>query len=114
MRRCAALIAAYALALQAIISAFAVPVSHALAAGAAFEICRADISGDPARPPARDSCGACLAGHCAGTAATPVRIAVAGPWPIVVVSAPTAFRAAALPPLAPHGGPHAPRAPPLC
>jgi len=109
MRRCAAVIAAYALALQAMFSAFAVPAPHGIVP--AFERCAAD--GDRAREPAHQSCSACLAGHCAGAAASPLRIAVILSWPVTATSVPAALAAAALQPLSQRHGPHSPRAPPL-
>jgi hypothetical protein len=109
MRRCGALIAAYALALQAMLSVFVLPV-HALAPG--FEICAGGANDDRARDPAAASCSACLAGHCAGAAASPGRIAVVEPWPRIAAGVPPAVRATALQPM-PRHEPHSPRAPPL-
>jgi hypothetical protein len=109
MRRCAALIAAYALALQAIFSAFVSP-SRALTAG--FEICTGGADADRAHEPAHASCSACLAGHCAGGVAGPLRNASAQPWPRVALAPRPDLRAAAVPPSAGRHEPHAPRAPP--
>jgi hypothetical protein len=109
MRRCGALIAAYALALQAMLSAFVAPV-HALTPG--FEIC-ADGAGDNrGRDPGPASCAACLAGHCAGAAASPGRVAVVAAWPCIAARVLPAPRAPALQPISRHE-PQSPRAPPL-
>jgi hypothetical protein len=109
MRRCTALIAAYALALQAMLSAFVLPV-HALAPG--FEICAGGASDNRARDPAPASCSACLAGHCAGAVASPGRVAVVAIWPRIAPGIRPALRATALQPISRHE-PHSARAPPL-
>jgi hypothetical protein len=109
-RRCAALIAAYALALQAILSAFALPV-HALAPS--FAMCAGGADSDPAREPPHEPCSACLAGHCAGAAASPDRVAAAPPWRLHATRMPAKLRAATLLPLIERREPHSPRAPPL-
>jgi hypothetical protein len=111
MRRCAALIAAYALALQALLSAFASPAAHALIP--AVEICQAGIDADRAGEPAHGSCSACLAGHCASAATGPLRIASTEPRRRTVAAAPPAARAAGTRRPAGRHEPHAPRAPPL-
>jgi hypothetical protein len=59
-RRCAALIAAYALALQAILSAFAAQIARADAP--AFEICTRDTDAGRARDPGHALCPALMAG----------------------------------------------------
>jgi hypothetical protein len=107
--RCAALVAAYAVALQAMFSAFAPPARDT--SDAASLICRSGIAGEPAQPAAHDTCLACLAGHCAG-AASPHRLAVAEPWPMAGAPVGTTFRIAALPPAPSRDGAHSPRAPP--
>jgi hypothetical protein len=109
MRRGAALIAAYALALQAMFSAFVLPV-HGLAPG--FEICAGGADDNRARDPAPASCFACLLGHCAGAAASADRVAVVAAWPRTAADVPPALPVAALQPIWRHE-PHAPRAPPL-
>jgi hypothetical protein len=109
MRRCCALIAAYALALQAMLSAFVLPV-HALTPG--FEICAGGADNNRARDPAPASCSACLLGHCAGAAASPGRIATMAAWPRITARLPPVLPATALQPIWRHE-PHAPRAPPL-
>jgi hypothetical protein len=111
IRRCAALIAAYAIALQAMLAAFLVPSTPTVQA-AAFEICRSDTDADRAREPGHARCSACLAGHCAGTA-TPARDAVAADWPTGAAALPMAIAALAHPPADRRHRPHAPRAPPL-
>jgi hypothetical protein len=109
MRRCGALIAAYALALQAMLSAFVLPV-HALTPG--FEICAGGADGNRARDPASASCTGCLAGHCAGAAASPERVGTVAAWPRIAARVPPAVRTAAPQPISRHE-PHSPRAPPL-
>jgi hypothetical protein len=110
-QRCAALIAAYALVLQALVTAFTPP---ALAIAAAFEICRSGSAADPAQqhPQSQHECSACLAGHCAGAAATPDRVVIPVPWPATTLSAVIPSLAALALPSA-HELPHSPRAPPL-
>jgi hypothetical protein len=107
MRRCGALIVAYALALQAILSAFVLPV-HALTPG--FEICAGGADDNRARDPAPASCSVCLLGHCAGVAAGPGRIAIAPAWPRIAARIPPALPAPALQAIWRQ---HSPRAPPL-
>lgn len=108
-----ALVAAYALALQALFAAFTAP-AFALAAGeAAFAICQggADTGSTPAPGHSEhDSCSACLAGHCAGGSADRVASIIAWPPSSAAVAsvAPGAARLAA----APLDGLHAARAPP--
>jgi hypothetical protein len=109
MRRCAALIAAYALALQAILSAFAVQIARADAP--AFEICTRDTGAGRARDPGHALCPACLAGHCC--AATPVHDAVVAAWPAFATALPPALVAGTKPPADRRHRSHAPRAPPL-
>lgn len=105
LRRCAALIAAYAVALQMVLSAFA--AAAPLAAG--FAICRGDNTTAPAGDIAHDPCAACVA-HCAGAAA-PARDAVALTWPGGAAPAGTSSARSA-PRTTPHV-PHSPRAPPF-
>lgn len=107
--RCAAVIAAYAIALQALLSAFAIVPPLALASDPAFAICQSG-GADPASQHPYDPCAACLA-HCAGAAAGPQRVVAFLPWPREIVAA-TTVRAAALPPARAERQ-HAPRAPPL-
>jgi hypothetical protein len=111
-RRCAALIAAYAVALQAVLSAFAVVVPLNAVAEASVAICRGDNPDAPAGPVSHASCGACLAGHCAGAACNPDRVAIGAPWPSTRQPAEIPLRIMALSPAAPRHGPHSPRAPP--
>jgi hypothetical protein len=109
LRRCAALIAAYAIALQALLSAFAIVPPVALA-DPAFAICQPG-GADPAGQRPHDPCAACLA-HCAGAAAPPQRAAMVLPWPREIAATEATFRPVALPP-APSERQHSPRAPPL-
>lgn len=110
LRRCAALIAAYALALQAVLAAFA--YSAPVVAEPGFVICRGDAAGTPDQPQHHDQCGACLAGHCAGVAAGPDRLAIAILWPIASGPTETPAAAIAFAPSAPRTQPNPPRAPP--
>jgi len=111
LRRCAALAAAYALALQLVLSAFAAVAPLALAAEAGFAICRGDDSNTPAGPAAHDPCSACLA-HCSGTAAGPEREASPLAWPLGATSFVHSFTLAAAPSAATQTREHSPRAPP--
>src|SRR3954454_133393 len=97
LRRCAALIAAYAIAIQAGLSAFAVAAPLASAQGAVFAICRGD-SPDPPVPIPHDPCGSCLTGHCTGAAASPDRIAFQAPWTFDQAPLEVLLRVAVLPP----------------
>ena len=108
LRRCAALIAAYAVALQLVLSAFAAVAP--LAADAGFAICRGDNGSAPAEQSAHDPCAACLA-HCAGAAAAPDRETVAVAWPAEAVPAIMSSSNAALD-TARQAREHSPRAPP--
>ena len=81
LRRCAALAAAYAVALQLVLSAFATIAPVVLAADAGFAICRRDNSNSHTGPGTQDPCGSCLVAHCASAAANPDRDAVAVLWP---------------------------------
>ena len=105
LRRCAALIAAYAVALQMVLSAFA--AAAPLAAG--FAICRGDSATAPTGDIAHDPCAGCVA-HCAG-AGVPGRDAVALTW--CAAAAPTGQSSARSTQRAPPHAPHSPRAPPF-
>ena len=111
LRRCAALAAAYAVALQLVLSAFAAVAPLALAAEAGFAICRGGDSA-PAVPAAHDPCSACLA-HCAGAAAGPQRAASPLTWPPGSTLFVHSFALAAAPSAATQARGHSPRAPPL-
>jgi len=111
LRRCAALAAAYAVALQLVLSTFAAVAPLALATEAGFAICRGDDSA-PAAPAAHDPCGACLA-HCAGAATGPQREASPLTWPHGAASFVHSFALAAAPSAATQARGHSPRAPPL-
>ena len=106
LRRSAALIAAYAVALQMVLSAFAAATPSA----AGFAICRGDGAAAPAGDIAHDPCAACVA-HCAGAAA-PGRAAVALTWPAEAALAATSSSKAA-PATTPYAREHFARAPPF-
>lgn len=112
-RRIVALLAAYALALQALLAAFSALPAVALAAqGNEFAVCQpgADKDGAPAQPAGHAPCLACLAGHCA--AAGPDRAASIVPWRApAVTAAPVAYYAECVT-LTQRPRPHGPRAPP--
>ena len=110
LRRCAALAAIYAVALQLLLPAFASAAPLAFAAEAGFAICRGGNPGAPAQPPEHDPCGACLA-HCDAAAAVPARAAMPLNWIPGRASALSFPRAAALS-IAMQTREHAPRAPP--
>lgn len=66
-RRWLSLIAAYALALQGLVTAFAAPALAVAAAGPVLALCDPGGSqpgGDPAAPDHHDACLCCLVGHC--------------------------------------------------
>ena len=113
LRRCAALTAAYAVALQLVLSAFATIAPLVLAADASFAICRRDNSNSHTGPGTQDPCGACLAGHCASAAANPDRAAVAVLWPATHTHAEVPLRARAVSPATRRVAAHSPRAPPF-
>jgi hypothetical protein len=109
LHRAVALLAAYAVALQALL-VLAAAAPRTLSPGASSAICRADDGGAPAAP-AHDKCDACLAGHCAGAAGKMERTAFAAPWRTVSVAPMTRHRTACearVPDLRAHGQ----RAPP--
>jgi hypothetical protein len=110
LRRSVALVTAYAVALQVMLSAFAVAAPH-VPGVASFEICRSDRADAPSQPLPPEACPACLAAHC-GAASGPDRIAIAGSWPAVAPSHAVPQRDAAPAPAA-RTRPHSPRAPPL-
>jgi hypothetical protein len=113
-RRCAALIAAYAVALQAVLSAFAAVPAQARTAGPAFELCVSDASGRPSAPRPHETCGACLAGHCgAGASAPPAAVAAALLWPAFAIASLAPSRRVDVQTARPRDEPHSPRAPPL-
>src|SRR3954466_8970075 len=111
LRRCAALAAAYAVALQGLLASFAL-VLPAGAAAPAFAICRSAPDSPPQAPLSHNACLACLAGHCSGSAADDPRVALAIFVPIAIglSKGPVAPLHAA--PFAPRTFQHAPRAPP--
>jgi hypothetical protein len=112
-RRCAALIAAYAIALQALLAAVAIPVGAAPAGVSGWELCASAGTGSNDAPLSHEACSACLAGHCAPAAGTPPAALATPAWAAfaaVVLSPP---RPAALPAHASRNQAHAPRAPPL-
>jgi hypothetical protein len=114
-RRIVSLLAAYALALQALLTAFSVLPAVALGAhGLEFATCQpgADRDGAPVQPVSHESCLACLAGHCASAAAGLDRAASIVPRPVPVVTAAPAFHYAERVTLTPRPRPHGPRAPP--
>jgi hypothetical protein len=111
MHKFAATIAAYAIALQAVLAGFAIAAPVA-SADAGLVICRGDDTGAPAMPRMHDSCGACLAGDCAGAAAVPGRVTITAPWPVGVIRAEIPLHAATRAPATRYGEAHSPRAPP--
>ena len=110
LRRSAALIAAYAVALQLVLSAFAAVVPFMLGAEAGFALCGGDNPGTPAQPVAHDPCSACPA-HCAAAAAGPDRETVAVRWLEAALAATSSSNAAL--DTTPHARGHFARAPPL-
>ena len=110
LRRCAALAAAYAVALQLMLSAFAALTPVAASGVEAAAICR---GGEPVplQPASHDACTACLAGHCGGPALVPGRVAVRVPQPVAMPPAEIAPRA--ITHVTQARQQHAARAPPL-
>lgn len=106
------MIAAYAIALQALFGAFAIP-GHAAFAGATGSICLSELGGGaPTQPSSHDACPMCLAGVCA-------HLIAAGPRPstfalpllsVIQAAAPLADHSPAI--RVAHRQPNAPRAPP--
>ena len=110
-RRIVALAAAYALALQALLSV--VGAASALGVqGTEFELCRprADAGGAPAQPATHESCLACLAGHCAHAGLD--RAASIAPWYAPSVASARSAHHAGRVTLTPRPRPHGARAPP--
>jgi hypothetical protein len=113
-RRCAALIAAYAIALQALLSAFAAMPVQARGTDPAWALCVTEAGGKPAPSRAHETCGACLAGHCgAGALAAPAGAVTAWRWPAFTGPTLALSRPADVPALSSRDEPHSPRAPPL-
>jgi hypothetical protein len=113
-RRIVSIFAAYALALQALLTAFsALPAAALGARGAEFTICRpaADRDGAPVQPVSHQSCLACLAGHCAAAAGLD-RAAGIVPRPLPAGTAAPVVHYAERVTLTPRPRPHGPRAPP--
>jgi hypothetical protein len=106
LRRCTAIVAAYAVALQFVLSAFA--VAPVLSAEAGFTICRGD--NPDTHPPPHDPCAACTV-HCATAADNPERVAIAAPWRLARAVSEASPHIRAAPP-APARLAHSPRAPP--
>jgi hypothetical protein len=112
-RRCAALIAAYAIALQALLAAVAIPVGAAPAGVSGWELCTSVGTGSTDAPRTHEACSACLAGHCAPAAGTPPAALATPAWAAFAAVALPPPRPAALPAHASRNEAHAPRAPPL-
>ena len=109
LHRFAAIVAAYAIALQALFGAFAVP-GHLTFADAA--ICQSDTdSGAPAQSNHDGCCPGCVAGHCAHLLLGTSRVAMIVAWPAPAASGANAPDIAIPVRVADHG-PHAARAPP--
>lgn len=105
----AAIVAAYAIALQALFGAFAVP-GHLAFAGAA--ICQSDFNSDaPSQPNHDGCCPGCIAGHCAHLLLGTSRVAMFVPWP-AIATAGTHAHDPAIPIRLADNGPHTARAPP--
>lgn len=110
-RRITALIAAYAVAMQALVSALMVAPKAALAFPE-FVICGSvgNDTGAPVHPPSHDFCPACLAGHCVGAAGCD-RAASDVVWPSATVFVAALVPRVARPSSAPRAR-HFARAPP--
>jgi hypothetical protein len=112
-RRCAALIAAYAIALQALFTAFAMPPAAAPAGTPGWELCSSGVSGSSGAPPSHEFCSACLAGHCAPAAGTPPAAVATPAWEVFAGVRSSPMRPTDLVAHASRDEPHSPRAPPL-
>jgi len=113
MRRFAALVAAYAIALQALFTAFVVPHQVAFAGVDAAAICLSGAnSGAPHQPSRHDECcRACMSGCCAQQLLATARAVTFLPWPALATPI-TAHVVDAAPLRITDQGPHAARAPP--
>jgi hypothetical protein len=112
LRRFAALVTAYAIALQALFGAFAMP-GHVALAGAGASICLSGADGNPPTPQrSQDACPMCLAGACSHLIGAGPRASAFALPPLFVAqtAAPPADRAVAV--RIAHRQPNAPRAPP--
>lgn len=112
LRRFAALVAAYAIALQALLGAFAIP-GHVALAGAGASICLSGPDGGTPTPQRNhDACPMCLAGACAHLIGTGPRASTLALPPrfATQTAAPPAHRTMAI--RIAHRQPNAPRAPP--
>jgi hypothetical protein len=112
LRRFAALVAAYGIALQALFGAFAIP-GHVALAGADASICLSGPDGGTPTPQrSHDACPMCLAGGCAHLIGAGPRASTLALPPLFAMQmgAPPAHRA--IPIRIAHRQPNAPRAPP--
>jgi hypothetical protein len=94
----AALVAAYAIALQALLAVFVVAAPLGIAAASA--ICQQDADRQsPAQSPDHTSCAACLAGHCAAAPGGVAAEAMPIQWPAATAHIALASRDAMASPL---------------
>jgi hypothetical protein len=110
-RRHVAVLAAYVVALQALLTAFAMPA--VAAGGPIFVICsqHGSDSGNPAAPAHHETCIACLAGHCAAGWTYAPLASLVEPTAIATALAPILPQTPPPPP-ASRERPNGPRAPP--
>jgi hypothetical protein len=113
LRRFAAIVAAYAIALQALFGAFAMS-GHVALAGVGASICLSGPDGGaPAPQTSHDACPMCLAGACShliGTSPRASTLALPTLFAAQAAAAPPGYRAIAI--RIAHQRPNAPRAPP--
>ncbi len=110
-RRFAALVAAYAIALQALFAAFALP-SHVARAGAASICLSSEDGGTPSPQSGHDPCAMCLAGQCSHLlGAVPHAQTPIGRVIVAIEIEPLRLRPVIAIP-ATHQQPNSPRAPP--
>jgi hypothetical protein len=112
LRRFAALVAAYAIALQALFGAFAIP-SHVALAGSDASLCLSGPDGGTPTPQrSHDACQMCLAGACAHMIGAGPRASTLALPPLLSTqtAAPPAHRVIAI--RIAHRQPNVPRAPP--
>jgi hypothetical protein len=109
LHRFAAIVAAYAIALQALFGAFAVPAHLAFADAA---ICQSNPDSGAPQPNHDACCPGCLAGHCAHLLLGTSRVTTFVPWPASAAPVGTGAHDGAIPIRIADNAPHAARAPP--
>jgi hypothetical protein len=114
-RRFAAIVAAYAVALQMLFAAFAVP-GQAFGNADMAAMCLSNSgSGAPVQPSSHDACcPGCIAGHCAHLLFGTPRTSAHVPWPARSTRIGQDLQRSVAPVRMVHDGSNAARAPPAC